>query len=341
MRSNRAATRARLDHQRRRCGQEWDARFQVRIVVATRVTEHANQTAASHGAPSGASNHVTWRTMPTMTTESSMYLKVRDFVVDHWNAAEAMTNHDSGPHARGKGIALSFGGVNVEPDVYGIVVSNSVELPILGEGKLKMGGHEGTRAFGQALTYRNLGMLSFLFFPESEFSTAATATFRAMCAQAGIALVMVPPGKHPIEPKRHVVVELAGGHPSDIVGAIDRTLSAIKGIGQMHLADIYPQSLRDVLSLFNRQALSSREIERRFLDEWTGFASVLRARPYDPMVSGKIASGKSAVKREYYRKFIGGLLALGLLAPTTAPDFGRARGRAEARRRSAARAAIE
>jgi hypothetical protein len=105
-----------------------------------------------------------------MDSESMMYGKVRDFIVTHWGAASAMTRHDSGPDAQGEGIALVFGGVRVRPDVYGVVVSNFVEIPILGEGKLRMGGHDGTHAIAQALTYCNLGMLAFVFFPETEFS---------------------------------------------------------------------------------------------------------------------------------------------------------------------------
>lgn len=261
-----------------------------------------------------------------MATESAMYAKVRDFVVSHWKASVPLTKHDSGPQARGKGITLAFGGISVEPDIYGIVVSNSTELPILGEGKLRMGGHVGTHAFAQALAYRNLGMLSFLFFPESEFTPSTKRTFAAMCAQAGIGLLSVPAGKKPIDPKRDVVVELAGGDPKQVVAAIEDTLTEIKGVGQRHLAHIYPSSLRDLLHLFRARSMDRADLERRYRERWRSFAGVFRERPYDPMVARKVASGAAEVKRQYFDKLVGGLLALDLISPTSngfqMTDFG-------------------
>src|SRR5436190_202667 len=100
-------------------------------------------------------------------TESAMYRKVREFIVDYWGVNGSLSSYDSGKHAVGKGISLRFGGINVEPDVYGVIARDTVEIPILGEGKLRLGGHRGMEAFGQALAYRNLGMLAFVFFPES------------------------------------------------------------------------------------------------------------------------------------------------------------------------------
>ncbi|MBI2392821.1 MAG: hypothetical protein HYV09_24765 [Deltaproteobacteria bacterium] len=251
-----------------------------------------------------------------MTTESAMYAKVRDFVVTHWRAAEALTRHDSGPQARGSGISLTFGGIKVEPDVYGIVVSNSTELPLMGEGKLRMGGHVGTQAFAQALTYRNLGMLSFLFFPEGEFKTEAATTMRALCSQAGIGLLRVPAGKRPIDPERDIIIDLAGGEPNSVVAAVEHTLTEIKGVGQRHLAHIYPTSLRDLLSLIGGDAVGGQQLKTLFRRKWRAFASVFRQRPYDPMVAHKVASGTARVKDEYFEKLVGGLLALGLVAPT-------------------------
>ncbi|HMY16570.1 MAG TPA: hypothetical protein PKA58_09640 [Polyangium sp.] len=246
-----------------------------------------------------------------------MYEKVRDFIVTHWGAASAMTQHDSGPGARGNGIALVHGGVRVRPDVYGIVVSNFVEIPLLGEGKLRMGGHDGTHAVAQAIAYRNLGMLAFVFFPEAEFSTDAAPMMRAICAQAGIALIVVPPGNVPIDPNRHIAVDLAGGQPLVVAQSIEQTLEAIKGIGQRRLADVYPVSLRDSLSLFENQRISAHELEKRYLRAWDGFARVLSQRPYDPMVRRKISANTKAIKLEYLSKFTNGLIALGLIAPTS------------------------
>lgn len=251
-----------------------------------------------------------------MTSESAMYQKVRDFIVKHWGAASAMTRHDSGPHARGEGISLVRGGLRIRPDVYGIVVSNFVEIPILGEGKQRMGGHDGTHAVAQALTYRNLGMLSFVFFPESEFSSDAAPMIKTLCAQAGIALLMVPGGRAPIDPDRHVTVALAGGEPRAVAEAIEHTLDAVKGLGQGRLADVYPHSLRDLLSLFDSATIAKKTLEQRYFRVWRRFAFVLSRRPYDPMVGRKASKGTDKVKREYLWKFVNGLLALGLIAPT-------------------------
>jgi hypothetical protein len=259
-------------------------------------------------------------------TESAMYGKVRDFVVNHWGASVPLTKHDVGPEARGKGIKLSFGGIGVEPDIYGIVVSNSVELPLLGEGKQRMGGHEGTHAFAQALTYRNLGMLSFLFFPESEFKPEMRATFSTMCQMNGIGLLSVPAGKKPIDPAKDVVVELAGGHPTRVVKAIEDTLAEIKGASQRHLAHIYPSSLRDFLCLFSERTATHDALDGSFRKHWKSFVSVFQQRPYDPMVAKKVAAGTASVRQEYFEKLVGGALTLGLIAPTTGgyqlTDFG-------------------
>ena len=91
--------------------------------------------------------------------ESEMYEKVRRFIIDQWEASASLTGKDSG---EGEGLSLDFAGIKVEPDVFGTVSAGGVDIPIMGEGKLRMGGHDGTTAFGQALAYRNLGMLAFL-----------------------------------------------------------------------------------------------------------------------------------------------------------------------------------
>ena len=86
-------------------------------------------------------------------TESAMYEKVRDFVVSYWGTNDSLTFYDHGKHAAdGEGVSISFGGIRVEPDIYGIASSGAFEIPLLGEGKLRMGGANGTNAVRAAIT---------------------------------------------------------------------------------------------------------------------------------------------------------------------------------------------
>lgn len=248
-----------------------------------------------------------------MPTESEMYKKVREFVVAHWNANESLTFYDHGEHAEdGQGISLPFGGIRVEPDIYGIISSGAFEIPILGEGKLRMGGFEGTNAVSQALAYRCLGMLAFVFFPEAEFETAAAPHIESLCRQAGIALLKVPPGEEPVRPK-HVVIGLPGGDPTTVADIYDKTLTQIKGLGSKNLGHVYPTSLRDFLSLFAQQRNSRDDLYGRFERRWDDFRQVLSQRPYDPMVAKKVSRNTAQLREEYFDRFLNALLSLGLV----------------------------
>lgn len=248
------------------------------------------------------------------STESAMYEKVRDFVVTHWNANESLTFYDHGKHAPdGEGVTISFGGIRVEPDIYGVVSSGAFEIPLLGEGKREMGGKSGTTAVAQALAYRGLGMLAFVFFPESEFDNEAARFIETLCRQGGIGLLKVPDGDEPIRPK-HVVLELPGGDPAGVADLYDRTLSSIKGLGAKNLGHVYPSSLRDFLLLFTQQRNSRADLHARFVREWKRFRSVLCERPYDPMVAKKLANDTVAKRDEYFDRFLSALQALGLVA---------------------------
>lgn len=247
-------------------------------------------------------------------TESAMYEKVRAFTVKYWNANESLTFYDHGRHAAdGEGVSISFGGIRVEPDIYGIISSGAFEIPILGEGKLRMGGASGTNAVSQALAYRGLGMLAFVFFPESEFTTEASWFIESLCRQAGIGLLKVPEGAEPIRPK-HVVIDLMGGNPAEAAGLCDRTLSQIKGLGSKNLGHVYPQSLRDFLSLFRTRRNARADLRERFERDWELFRFVLCQRPYDPMVNKKLSRNASEFRDEYFDRFLNALLSLGLVA---------------------------
>ena len=244
--------------------------------------------------------------------ESAMYAKVRQFLVDHWEASASLTRMDVG---RGEGVSLNLGGIKVEPDVFGIVARDGVELPILGEGKRWLGGHCGTEAFGQALAYKNLGLLSFVFFPEDEFTNDGAVMMKALCSQAGVGLLKVPRGRRPIDAQFHVVVDMAGGQPAELARAVAATLARIKGIDQRKLGDIYPSSLRDMLHLFGPAVKRRDQLRACFRKRWSAFSSVLRQRPYDPMVAKKVGTNTARVREHYFGKFLGGLLALGLVRP--------------------------
>lgn len=248
-----------------------------------------------------------------MPSESEMYKKVRDFVVAYWNANESLTFYDHGEHAEdGRGISLPFGGIRVEPDIYGIVSSGAFEMPLLGEGKLRMGGSEGTNAVSQALAYRCLGMLAFVFFPESEFETAAAPHIESLCRQAGIALVKVPPGDEPLR-RKHVVIGLPGGVPMAVADIYDKTLTQIKGLGSKNLGHVYPTSLRDFLFLFAQRRNSRDDLYARFERRWDDFRGVLSRRPYDPMVAKKVSRDTVRLRKEYFDRFLNALLSLGLI----------------------------
>jgi hypothetical protein len=248
--------------------------------------------------------------------EGAMYAKVRQFMIDYWKASASLAGHDSSGGVRGDGLSVAFGGQRVRPDVFGIIAVDGTEIPILGEGKRSIGGHSGTEAFGQALAYTNLGMLAFLFFPAAEFSNAAAASLTRMCRQFGIGLLKVPAGRAPMDPTRDIVVDLFEGDPSVVPRCIGATLAAIKELDQRQLADIYPSSLRDLLSLFGEGTAVRTALRRAFAKHWRGFRAVLEQRPYDPMVRKKVAAGPTAaVQDEYFGKFLHGLLAIGAVVP--------------------------
>ncbi len=243
-----------------------------------------------------------------------MYPKVVRFMIDHWNASVSLSAHDSSGGVRGEGVSIDFDGQNIRPDVFGIIADNGTEIPLLGEGKQSIGGHDGMEAFGQALAYKNLGMLSFVFFPEKEFTELSSNALEQMCRQFGIGLLKVPSGSKAIKPDQHIVVDLFCGRPADVPRCIGKTLGAIKNLDQKQLAHIYPSSLRDFVSLFGDGVVKRQLLEQKFSTRWDRFAAVLQERPYDPMVRKKLADGDADdLQREYFRKFLHGLLALGII----------------------------